>query len=112
MTRRWRRPGNSAHEMKAAFLTKTGPPEVVQWGELPKPMRAPGQVLVKVEAAALNPIDTYIRSGAVQLNLPMPFITGTDMAGVVEQCGSGVKRFKAGDRAWCGSQGVQGRQGV
>ena len=49
--------------MKAAYITRTGPPEVIEYGDLPDPRPAPTQVLVKVGAVAVNPIDTYIRSG-------------------------------------------------
>src|SRR5262245_15853619 len=51
--------------MRAAYLEQTGPPEVIQVGALPRPEPGPGQVLVRVHAAALNPIDLYIRSGLV-----------------------------------------------
>lgn len=98
--------------MKAAYLEKTGGPEVIQYGDLPKPAPQAGEVLVKVGAAALNPIDTYIRSGNVAMKLPMPFIPGCDLAGTVEAVGSGVKRYKPGDRVWGSNQGLLGRQGT
>ena len=56
--------------MKAAFIDKTGGPEVIHYGDLPKPIPQAGEVLVRVRAAAINPIDVYIRSGAVTMNLP------------------------------------------
>ena len=49
--------------MKAAFIQQPGPPESIQFGDLPKPALAPQQVLVRVGAVAVNPIDTYIRGG-------------------------------------------------
>jgi NADPH2:quinone reductase len=98
--------------MKAAFYERTGPPEVIQFGELPTPTLKPGEVLIHVGAAALNPIDTYIRSGAVPSKLSFPFIPGCDLAGTVEQVGPGVVRFKAGDRVWGSNQGLLGRQGT
>ena len=52
--------------MRAAFFTETGPPEVIRSGLLPTPVPGPAEVLVRVEAAALNPIDTYIRAGSVR----------------------------------------------
>ena len=97
--------------MKAAFLEATGAPDVIRYGELPRPEPQPGEVLVRVKAASLNPIDTYIRAGVVQMPLPKPFITGSDVAGTVEAAGAGVKRFKAGDRVWGSNQGLLGRQG-
>src|SRR5438105_9889821 len=98
--------------MKAAFYETTGDPEVIRYGELPRPTPQAGEVLVRVGAAALNPIDTYIRSGAVQMALPKPFIPGCDLAGTVETVGSGVRRFKPGDRVWGSNQGLLGRQGT
>jgi len=98
--------------MKAAFFEQTGGPEVIQYGELPRPQPKPDEVLVHVGAAAVNPIDTYIRSGVVSMPRPTPFIPGCDLAGTVEQIGANVKRFKVGDRVWGSNQGLLGRQGT
>lgn len=98
--------------MKAAFLERTGPPEVIQFGELPSPAIKGHQIRVKVKAVAVNPIDTYIRAGAVPMELPQPFIVGCDFAGVVEAIGVEVKQFRVGDRVWGSNQGLLGRQGT
>src|SRR4051794_27115028 len=98
--------------MKAAFLEATGSPDVVKFGELPTPTPGPGEVLVRVGAAALNPIDVYIRAGTVAMPLPKPFIPGTDLAGTVESVGPRVHSFKLGDRVWGSNQGLLGRQGT
>lgn len=98
--------------MKAAYIEEPGPPEAIVYGDLGKPEAGPGQVLVKVGAAALNPVDTYIRSGAIAFELPKPFIVGCDLAGTVEAVGSDVTRFKPGDRVWGTNQGLLGRQGT
>jgi NADPH2:quinone reductase len=98
--------------MKAAFIETTGGPEVIRYGELPTPKPGAGQVLVRVQAAALNPIDLYIRSGMVNMPLPKPFIPGCDFAGTVEAVGPGVKNFRPGDRVWGSNQGLLGRQGT
>jgi len=98
--------------MKAAYITEVGPPENIQFGELPTPEPKNGQVLVRVEAVAVNPIDTYIRAGMVKMNLPMPYIVGCDLAGVVEHVGPDAKRFKPGTRVWGSNQGLLGRQGT
>lgn len=98
--------------MKAAYLDAPGPPEVIQYGELPTPDPGPGEVRVKVTAAALNPVDTYIRAGIIAMPLPKPFIPGCDLAGVVEAVGDRVTRFKKGDRVWGSNQGLLGRQGT
>ncbi|MGE3314205.1 MAG: NADPH:quinone reductase [Planctomycetaceae bacterium] len=97
--------------MKAAFITRTGPPEVIEFGEFPKPTPGPTEVLVKVGAVAVNPIDTYIRSGAIAMPREFPYIIGCDLAGTVEACGPNVKRFSPGDRVWGSNQGLAGRQG-
>jgi len=97
--------------MKAAYITQTGAPEVIQYGELPDPQIGPGQALVKIRAVAVNPIDTYIRNGANYWPLPNPFIIGADFAGEVLQVGAEVKSVKPGDRVWGSNQGLMGRQG-
>ena len=81
--------------MKAAYINQPGPPESIIVGELPTPQPTGGQVLVKVAAAAVNPIDTYIRSGTVKMDIPLPFIVGCDLAGVVEALGPEAKQFQS-----------------
>ena len=98
--------------MRAAFIKHTGPPEVITVGELPKPQASDGQVLVRIEAVDVNPIDTYVRGGMVAMPLPIPYIIGCDLAGVVEAVGPQVRRFKKGDRVWGSNQGLMGRQGT
>src|SRR4249920_188954 len=92
--------------MKAAFLEAPGDPEVLRYGDLPDPAPKAGEIRIRVATAALNPIDTYIRAGVVKMPLPLPFITGSDVAGTVESVGPNVKRFKAGDRVWGSNQGL------
>ena len=98
--------------MKAAYIEQTGPPENILYGDLPRPNPGSTEVLVRVGAVSVNPVDTYIRNGANYAELPHPFIVGCDLAGVVEAVGSGVQRFKAGDRVWATNQGLVGRQGT
>lgn len=98
--------------MKAAYITATGPASCIQYGDLPEPTLQPQQVLVKAAAVAVNPIDTYIRNGNVKFNLPVPWIVGCDVCGVVQQVGPQVTRFRAGDRVWGSNQGLFGRQGT
>ncbi len=98
--------------MKAAYIETTGGPDVIRYGELPTPDPQAGEVRVKVAAAALNPVDTYIRAGIVAMTLPKPFIPGCDLAGTVDTVGPGVTRFKVGDRVWGSNQGLLGRQGT
>ena len=66
--------------MKAAFINATGPAANIQFGELPRPEPRHNQALVRVTAASINPIDTYIRSGLVPMELPKPFVVGCDLA--------------------------------
>lgn len=98
--------------MKAAYINETGPPEVIQYGDLPKPEPTGSEVLVRVGAVAVNPVDTYIRNGADFWELPIPFIVGCDLAGVVEAVGPAASLFQVGDRVWGSNQGLLGRQGT
>jgi NADPH:quinone reductase len=98
--------------MKAAYYETTGGPDVIRYGELPTPAPKPGELLVRIGAASLNPIDAYIRAGAVSMPLPKPFISGCDFAGTVEAAGEGVKSYRVGDRVWGSNQGLLGRQGT
>jgi len=98
--------------MKAAYIEQTGPPNVIQYGDLPTPEPTGSEVLVKVEAVSVNPIDTYIRNGADFWELPNPYIVGCDLAGVVEAVGREATQYQVGDRVWGSNQGLLGRQGT
>ena len=91
--------------MKAAYIEQTGPPENIQVGDLPRPEPGPGQVLVRVRAVALNPIDLYIRSGMVAMPLSFPYVIGCDLAGTVEQVGPG----RASGSSWATGSGGRTR---
>jgi NADPH2:quinone reductase len=98
--------------MRAAYIDAVGPPEAIQVGELPTPEPGPNEVLVRVGAAALNPIDLYLRAGTISMPMAFPYVVGSDLAGTVERLGSGVTRFQVGDRVWGSNQGLFGRQGA
>ena len=98
--------------MKAAYIEETGGPENLKYGDLPDPTPTADEVLVRVGAVSVNPIDTYVRSGMVGTELPMPFIVGSDLAGTVEAVGEGVTQWKVGNRVWGANQGGHGRQGT
>jgi NADPH:quinone reductase len=98
--------------MNAAFINDVGPPENIIYGDFPVPKPKGSEVLVKVAAVDVNPIDTYIRSGAVAMSIPIPYIVGCDLAGTVEAVGPEARRFKTGDRVWGSNQGMFGRQGT
>lgn len=97
--------------MKAAFFDAPGDPEVIRYDELPTPEPGAGQLRVRVLAASVNPIDTYIRSGLAPMSTPPPFVTGRDFAGTVDAVGTGVTRFNVGDMVWGANQGMPGRSG-
>ena len=85
--------------MHAAYVTKTGGPEVLEYTEVEAPSAGPGQVLVKVAAAGVNFIDIYFRSGLYPREAP--FVPGGEGAGTVEALGEGVTGFAVGDHvAW------------
>lgn len=69
-------------------------------------------MLVRVRAASVNPIDTYIRSGAVAMPLAFPFVVGADLAGEVAAVGAEVDRLRPGMRVWGSNQGMLGRPGT
>ena len=98
--------------MKAAYIEQVGPPENILYGDLPKPIPTAGQVLVKVAAVAVNPVDAYIRAGLIAAELPRPFVVGCDLAGVVEAVGPDATKYAKGDRVWGSNQGLLGRQGT
>lgn len=98
--------------MHAAFITQPGPPAALQYGELPTPQPGRSQLLVRIAASSINPIDTYIRAGNVKMAQAFPYIPGCDFAGTVEAVGEGVTRFKSGDRVWGSNQSLFGRQGT
>src|SRR6266576_1573124 len=75
-------------------------PEVLRLEEVPTPRPGNGQVLVRMHAIGLNPVDTYIRSGSYPQKPALPYTPGNDGAGVVDQIGKDVTRFKSGDRVY------------
>jgi NADPH2:quinone reductase len=83
--------------MKAIRVLTPGGPEALQLRDEPIPVPGPGQILLRLESAGVNFIDTYHRSGFYPL--PLPFTPGSEGAGVVERVGDGVTLFRPGDRA-------------
>jgi NADPH2:quinone reductase len=82
--------------MKAVRIKEQGGPEVMSFDDIDQPQPAATEVLIKVEAAGINYIDTYQRSGLYQI--PLLTTLGLEASGTVEAIGSDVSRFKAGDR--------------
>src|SRR5690606_4909123 len=97
--------------MRAAYVSEPGPAESIVIGELPVPTPGHGQVLVRVELAAVNHVDTFVRSGAYRTRLPLPFVIGRDLAGTVVATGPGVTGPAPGAPVWCNSLGHDGRPG-
>ncbi|HEY1288941.1 MAG TPA: NADP-dependent oxidoreductase [Burkholderiales bacterium] len=83
--------------MKAAFFRRYGPPEVLEYGELPDPVPGPGEVLVDIHAASVNAADWKQRAGQYPSKVSMPHIPGRDFSGVVAALGKGASDFKPGD---------------
>src|SRR5918911_2965438 len=86
--------------MKAIRVQEFGGPEVLRLEDVPEPKPGAGQVLVRVRAAGVNPVDTYIRGGAHAVKPKLPYTPGLDAAGEVEAAGEGVTRFTVGQRVY------------
>ena len=86
--------------MKAIRVHEFGDPQVMRLEEVPDPKPGPGQVVVRVYAAGVNPVETYIRAGLYSREAPLPYTPGTDAAGVIEAVGEGVRRVTVGDRVY------------
>jgi NADPH:quinone reductase len=86
--------------MKAIRVAAFGGPEVLRLEEVPTPKPGPGEVLVRIHATGVNPVETYIRAGTYARLPELPYTPGNDGAGVVEQVGADVTEFKAGDRVY------------
>ena len=99
----WTRAGglSKTARMKAIRMRAFGGPEVLELADVPDLQTGPGQVLVRVMAAGVNPVETYIRAGTYAKLPPLPYTPGSDAAGVVESVGAGAEgKFQAGQRVW------------
>ncbi|ASV39755.1 NADPH:quinone oxidoreductase [Pseudomonas sp. NS1(2017)] len=86
--------------MKAMRLKSFGGADAFELCEVPKPAPQTGQVLVRVHATSINPLDYQVRRGDYADLVPLPAITGHDVSGVVEAIGPGVTNFAPGDEVW------------
>jgi NADPH2:quinone reductase len=86
--------------MKAVRIHEFGGPEVMQLEDVPDLAAGRGQVVVRVQAIGVNPVDTYIRAGLHAVKPTLPYTPGADAAGVVESIGEGVTRLSAGDSVY------------
>jgi NADPH2:quinone reductase len=86
--------------MKAIRVHEFGGPEVMRVEDVPDPSPGPAQVLVRVKAIGVNPVDNYIRSGTYGRKPQLPYTPHTDIGGIVETTGASVTRFRKGDRVY------------
>jgi NADPH:quinone reductase len=86
--------------MKAIRVHEFGGPEVLKIETVPDPSPGPSQVLIRVHAIGVNPVDNYIRTGTYARKPQLPYIPHTDIGGVIEAVGASVTRFKKGDRVY------------
>lgn len=98
--------------MKAVLMTASGTPDVLQVQEIPKPtLKGDKDLLVRLKAAGINPIDTKLRQRGTFYPDQMPAILGCDGAGIVEAVGSGVQNFQVGDEIYFCNGGLGGHPG-
>ena len=86
--------------MKAIRAHEFGGPEVLRLEEIDDPQAGAGQVVVRVKAVGVNPVDTYVRAGAYAVKPSLPYTPGFDAAGVVEAVGEGITRVSIGERVY------------
>jgi NADPH:quinone reductase-like Zn-dependent oxidoreductase len=102
---------SNGEKMKAARIHSFGGPEVIVVEDVPRPVPASGELLVRVAAAGVGPWDALIREGKSKVSPKPPLTLGSDLSGVVEAVGPGVAQFKEGDKIYgvtnpqfCGAQ--------
>jgi NADPH:quinone reductase len=86
--------------MKAIRIHEFGEPDVMKYEDIENALPKEGQVLVKILAVGVNPVETYIRSGTYARKPTLPYTPGADGAGIVEEVGAGVVSYKKGDRVY------------
>jgi NADPH2:quinone reductase len=91
--------------MKAIRVHEYGGPAVMKLEEIPDPKPGPGELLVRVKAAGVNPVDAYMHTGTYVRKPPLPYTPGQDGAGEIEAVGADVAGFKAGDRVYIAGTG-------
>src|SRR3989440_10787091 len=91
----WEMTMTEKETMKAVQIHAFGGPEVLQYEDVPQPQPKANEIMVRVHAAGVNPVDWKIREG--YLPTPLPLIMGIDFSGVVESVGSGVTKYRSGD---------------
>jgi NADPH2:quinone reductase len=92
--------------MRAIIVREFGGPDVMKLETVPTPTPGPSQVLVRIRAAGVNPVEGYIRAGTYARKPNLPYVPGSDGAGEVETAGADVKEFKHGDRVYIAGDNV------
>jgi NADPH2:quinone reductase len=98
--------------MKAVLMSAPGGPEVLQPAEIPTPKAGPNELLVRLRAAGINPLDTKVRKLHMYYPTNLPAVLGCDGAGTVEAGGTGVSRFKPGDDVYFFNNGLGSAPGT
>lgn len=86
--------------MKAIRVEKFGGPEVLVYSDVEKPTPQESELLIKVEAVGVNPVDTYVRAGVYPVLPSLPYTPGKDVAGTIAEIGKNVKGWRVGDRVY------------
>ena len=94
--------------MKAIQVHEFGDAAVMRYEDIADPIAAAGEVVIKVEAIGINPVDTYIRSGVHLIKPELPYIPGGDAAGIILSLGDGVSQFEVGDRVYVANSSGSG----
>ena len=90
--------------MKAIHVHEFGAPDVMQLHEVEEPNAGPGEVVIRVRAVGVNPVETYIRAGTYQPRPALPYVPGSDAAGEIESAGDCVREYSRGDRVFTTAQ--------
>jgi NADPH:quinone reductase-like Zn-dependent oxidoreductase len=98
--------------MQAAWIENFGAADSIRHGELPVAAPGPTDVLVRVTASPVDPVDILVRSGRYRTPVTFPFVVGRDLVGTVVTVGSPMLEFALGESVWCNSLGHGGRQGA
>ena len=91
--------------MRAIVVSEFGGVDVLRLETVPDPTPSAAQVVVRIRAAGVNPVDAYIRTGTYARKPPLPYTPGQDGAGEIESVGAGVTAFKPGDRVYIAGVG-------
>ena len=83
--------------MKAVYIDRHGPPEVLTYGDMPDPVAGPGQIIVDIHAASVNGVDWRVRAGEAYGQTKFPYVLGRDFSGVVSALGPGVADLRVGE---------------